>query len=184
MVRSWCLLQIVTPPSRATRTFLLRIGLSDVSFTKFSISLFLVCFATLVGVASPINPTSPFDRFGDIKCEDEMARLDNLAIQLLNSPSDRAVITFYGGKSSRGRLPRRGDAAARAARLKPYLVQRRGVPASQVIMIDGGYREEWQVVIWIVPPGVTPPPPDPTVPLKQIKFRKGTAHPRDFRCRV
>lgn len=129
-------------------------------------------------------PTSPFDRFGDIQCEDEMARLDNLAVQLQNSPADTAVITFYGGKKFRGRLPRRGDAAARASRMKPYLVGRRGVPSRQITVIDGGYREEWQVVIFIVPPGATSPTPDPTVPLKQIKFRKGTARARDFRCQI
>src|SRR5712691_8379870 len=70
-----------------------------------------------------------FDAFGDIKCEDEYARLDNFAIQLQNEPTAKGLIIFYGGRSFRGKLPRRGDAAARAARLRPYLVKRRGIPS-------------------------------------------------------
>jgi len=153
-------------------------------------SAFLRCefllLLALFGVSgTPLpEPTRPFDAFGDIKCEDEMARLDNLAIQLQRNPSDRTVIEFYGGRTFRGRLPKRGEAAARAARIKPYLVQRRGVPANQVIMIDGGYRDEWQVIVWILPAGAAIPQPDPFIPAKDIKFRKGKAHPRQFRCQI
>jgi hypothetical protein len=125
-----------------------------------------------------------FDAFGDIKCEDEYARLDNFAIQLQHEPQAKGVISFYGGKTFRGKLPRRGDAAARAARLKPYLVNRRGIPAAQVIVIDGGYAEEWRVELWIIPSGASLPAVQPTIPLKEIRFRKGKPNPRDFRCGV
>ena len=76
--------------------------------------------------AVPVLGTSPrkFDEFGDINCEDEMARLDNFAIQLQQEPSWRGYIIFYGGRRFRGRLPRVGEAAARAGRMKPYLVNR------------------------------------------------------------
>ena len=40
-----------------------------------------------------------FDEFGDINCEDEMARLDNFAIQLQNEPCTKGVIIFYGGRT-------------------------------------------------------------------------------------
>src|SRR5882672_1687920 len=93
--------------------------------------------------SAPATPISKFDEFGDIRCEDEYARLDNFAIQLQHEPQAKGVIIFYGGKTFRGRLPKRGEAEARAARLKPYLVRRRGIPASQVIVINGGYEEEW-----------------------------------------
>ena len=125
-----------------------------------------------------------FDEFGDINCEDEMARLDNLAIQLQHEPQTKAIIIFYGGKMFRGKLPRPGEAAARAARLKPYLVERRGIPADRVNVIDGGYAEEWHVDVWVFPREVTNPPPSPSIPTDQIKFRKGTVNPRDYRCRI
>lgn len=125
-----------------------------------------------------------FDEFGDINCEDEMARLDNLAIQLQHEPQTKAVIIFYGGKMLRGKLPRRGEAAARPARLKPYLVERRGIPSDRVSVIDGGYAEEWHVDVWVFPREVSNPPPYPTIPVEQIKFRKGKVSPRDYRCRI
>jgi len=125
-----------------------------------------------------------FDEFGDINCEDEMARLDNLAIQLQNDPQAKAVIIFYGGKLFRGKLPRRGEAAARAARLKPYLVERRGIPADRVVVIDGGYAEEWHVDVWVLPKEIANPSPYSTIPADQIKFRNGKVNPRVYRCQI
>ena len=141
--------------------------------------------ALCVASASP-PPTRPFDEFGDIKCEDEYARLDNFAIQLQNEPKAKGVIIFYGGKTFRGRLPKRGEAEARAARLKPYLVGRRGIPSAQVIVINGGYRENWEAVLWIVPEGANLPTPDGgLIPAKDIKFQKGNkANPRNYRCQI
>ena len=126
-----------------------------------------------------------FDEFGDVNCEDEAARLDNFAFYLKQQPAANAVILFYGGKTFRGRTPKRGEAEARAARLKPYLVERRGIPSSHVIVVNGGYSEEWHVDLWIVPTGSVLPSPERTpIPDKQIHFRKGKPNPRDFRCRV
>ena len=113
-----------------------------------------------------------------------MARLDNLGVTLQNSPNDIAAIIFYGGQRFRGRLPKRDEAAVRAARLKTYLVNRRGIPAERIQLIDGGFMKEWFAQIWIVPPGADMPKPDPMIPIQQVKFRKGKAHPRDFRCQI
>lgn len=145
-----------------------------------------VIIATALGVSAsaPAQQGRAFDEFGDVNCEDEMARLDNFAIQLQNDPSAKGLIIFYGGKHFRGRLPKRGEAAARAARLKPYLVQRRGVSADQVMVMDGGFDQVWRVVLWIVPPGAALPTPNPTVPASEIKFRRGKVRARDYRCQI
>jgi hypothetical protein len=149
----------------------------------FVIVVFLISPTVFVeGSASPTTPRK-FDEFGDINCEDEMARLDNFAIQVQNEPSATAVIIFYGGRF-RGRLPKRGDAAARAARLKPYLVERRSIPADRIVVINGGYREEWTAELWINPAGMALPQPSPSMPIEKIKFRKGKASPRQFRCNI
>src|SRR5882762_6873771 len=140
---------------------------------NFTVLVALLLPVVFVKASGPVSPISKFDEFGDIKCEDEYARLDNFAVQLQHEPQAKGVIIFYGGKMFRGKLPKRGEAAARAARLKPYLVQRRGIPADQVIVIDGGYSEKWHAEIWIVPPGASMPTPKPSIPIGQIKFRKG-----------
>jgi hypothetical protein len=149
----------------------------------YVVLLFLLFPAIFVEAATPISPQK-FDEFKDVNCEDEMARLDNFTINLQNTPASKGVIVFYGGRRFGGRLPRRGDAAARAARLKTYLTQRRGIPTEQVIVINGGYREEWMAELWMVPQGADLPVGRPTIPIKEIKFRKGKARPRDFRCEI
>lgn len=145
--------------------------------------IILFAFGVAISQSSGIIGCA-FDSFGDINCEDEMARLDNFAIQLQNDPSSKGLIVFYGGRRFRGRLPKQGEAEARAARLKPYLVERRGIAKDQVMVVGWGYSEEWYVQLWIVPRGATIPDRWPTIPAKEIKFRKGTARARDFRCQI
>lgn len=148
---------------------------------KCGFILITILLAARVQAASPI---SKFDEFGDINCEDEYARLDNFAIQLQNTPSAQGYIIFYGGRRFRGRLPRVGEAAARAGRLKPYLVNRRGIPSDRVVVINGGYRDEFMVEIWIVLPGKNAPVPHADVPVSEIKFRKGKVNRRQFQCHI
>ena len=82
------------------------------------------------------------DEFRDICREGEKARLDNLAIELQNNPEAHGYIIFYGGRrypscwhSGRrygARHPRFGEAEARAARMKPYLVNLRGFSPERI----------------------------------------------------
>src|SRR5947209_3429637 len=110
-----------------------------------------------------------FDEFGNICCEDEKARLDNFANEIRGNPGTRGYIIFYGGRrdsscnNSPLRLPRRGEAEARAARMKPYIVNTRGTEPNRIVMINGGYRERWTAELWVVPQGANPPTPTPTV---------------------
>ena len=141
----------------------------------------IILFAAPVHALSPIQK---FDEFGDINCEDEYARLDNFVVQLQNTPSSQGYIIFYGGRRFRGRLPRKGEAAVRAARLKSYLVNRRGMAAERTVVINGGYQETFLVELWIVPAGALPPEPHSTVPASKIKFRKGQVSKRQFQCNI
>ena len=147
-------------------------------------------------VSDPIfiqRETAKFDEFGDVCCDDEKARLDNFAVALQNLPEARGLIVFYGGRrqsypfchSSRKRLPRRGEAQARAARLKPYLLN--GWPTldpQRVVVIDGGYRETWSAELWIIPRGGTAPKPTPTVKIQNMRFRRGKIRKGDYYCEV
>jgi len=149
---------------------------------KCSLIIIIVFLATSVEAASP---NSAFDEFGDVNCENEMARLDNFAYQLQNYPAAHGYIIFYGGRRFRGRFPRVGEAAVRAGRLKPYLVSRRGIPADRVVLINGGYHESFSIQLWIVPPGAEPPELSTfTVPASQITFRKGKVNKLQFQCNI
>ena len=125
-----------------------------------------------------------FDEFGDINCEDEMARLDMLAVQLGNEPSAQAYIVFYGGRLYHGRLARRGESEARASRIKKYLLDNRGIDAARVVMVNGGYRESWVAEVWIAPFGAQAPTPTPTLGFKDMKFRRSRIRKGEYNCGV
>lgn len=156
-------------------------------------SAFLACLLALACVHAAASPARirKIDEFGDICCDDEKARLDNFSIELQNHPDSTGYIIYYGGRrhshpychSRSQRLPRRGEAAARAARLKPYVVETRRLAPGRVVVIDGGYREHWEVELWIVPNGERPAP-TPTVQPGEIRFRRGRARRSDYYCEV
>jgi hypothetical protein len=90
-----------------------------------------------------------FDEYGDIKFNDEKARLDNYAIQLQNDPGAQGYILAYGSCE--------GEAQARADRAKGYLVNTRGIDAGRLVTVDGGCRSDLTVQLWIVPAGAAAP---------------------------
>jgi hypothetical protein len=104
------------------------------------------------GVKPPPRPPVKFDEYGNIRFNDEKARLDNYAIQLQNDPGSSGVIIVYG--SCEGEAQQRGD------RAKDYLVNTRGIEAGRITVIDGGCRTDLTVQLWVVPQGSTPPAAD------------------------
>lgn len=153
-------------------------------------TIIIISLALCGSVWSGTPPTQIFDTFGDVCCNDEKARLDNFALALQHEPEATGYIIFYGGRrhypfcsSKREMLPRWGESRARAARLKPYLVNSRGIDR-RVVVIDGGFRETWTADLWIVPKGASPPTPTPTVKPEDIRYRKGRIRKRDYECEV
>ena len=108
------------------------------------------------------------DEYGDIRFDDEKARLDNVAIELQNDPRARLHLICYGG-----RVGREAEAVRRCRRAANYVSVHRGFEASRIVTLDGGYREDLTVEVWIIPPGMTPPPPSPTVDPGEVRFVKG-----------
>jgi len=100
-------------------------------------------------VSAPNAQATRFDEYGDIKFNDEKARLDNYAIQLQNQPGAQGYIVAYGSCA--------GEAQARADRAKDYLVNTRQIDSSRLVTVDGGCRSDLSVELWIVPTGATPP---------------------------
>jgi hypothetical protein len=104
------------------------------------------------------SPAKQFDVCCSCAYDDQKARLDNLAVQLQNDPSASAYIIAYAGRNSR-----RGEANRLLTRARDYLVTQRGMNSTQITVLNGGFREEDCVELWIVPSGATPPQPTPTV---------------------
>ncbi|HEX7334563.1 MAG TPA: Ig-like domain-containing protein [Pyrinomonadaceae bacterium] len=130
------------------------------------------CTATnscTTGVKPPPVPAQRFDEYGNIRFNDEKARLDNYAITLQNQPGSTAVIIVYG--SCEGEAQQRGD------RARDYLVNTRGIEAGRITVIDGGCRTDLLVQLWIVPPGSTPPSADPAGAISPCPECRRTRRP-------
>jgi hypothetical protein len=129
------------------------------------------CTTSLVKIAE----SHKIDEYGNIRFNDEKARLDNYAIELQNDPTSQGYLICYGGRKGRA-----GEAQKRCDRAKGYLTTTRGIDASRVVTVDGGYREDLTVELWIVPSGATPPQASPSVDPSEIK---ATPPPRRGRRR-
>jgi len=117
-----------------------------------------------------------FDAFGNINCEDELARLDSFVIELQNRPALHGYIIIYGGR--RGR---RNEAKARAARMKYYMVHSRGLDKTRIITLDGGYRESLVGELWLSQSGTVAPTPTPTVRATDVRL-KGSVRVYGYNC--
>lgn len=124
----------------------------------------------------PLEETLKVDEYGDISFESEKGRLDSFAEQLdrhshkdPNYEDTSAYIVVYAGRRARA-----GEAGARAARAKEYLVKERGIDPVRITAVDGGHREELTVELYLVPPGEKPPIPEPTVDPNEVQIIRGS----------
>jgi hypothetical protein len=126
-------------------------------------------------VQSEPTPARKFDEYGDIRFNDEKARLDNYAIELQNQPGSTGTIIVFGNCAGAGQ--------ARADRAKDYLVNTRGIDAGRLTTVDGGCREDLVVELWIVPSGVAAPTPSNSATVDPCPECKRKATPRRRRGR-
>ena len=120
-----------------------------------------------VSVIAPIEKkvivAREFDECNNCTFDDQKARLDNLAVELQNDPSTRGYILAYGG-----RMSPIGQVEKLMSRAREYLVTQRGIDASRLVIVNGGFREEDSVELWVVPSGARPPQPTPTVQAGEV----------------
>lgn len=119
------------------------------------------------------NPSREFDVCCSCSFDDQKARLDNLAVELQNDPSTTSYIISYGGRTSRI-----GQADRLGARARDYMVTQRGIDPSRLIVLNGGFREEDCVELWVVPSGAKPPQPTPTVQAGDVRPPRETPRRR------
>lgn len=109
------------------------------------------------------------DGYGDIKFEDEKARLDNFAIQLQNDPLSSGYILMFAGQ-----VTFENEAQERLDRAKSYLADVRDIDRNRIVTVDCGYSSELWAQTWIVPIGAAPPACSATrhIPFSEVKFTK------------
>ena len=109
----------------------------------------------------------PFDSYGAASWEDEKAHLDNFAIALQHHPDSIGYIIVYAGRRACV-----GEAKDRALRAKKYVVETRGIRASRITWIDGGYREELITILQPAPRGAPKLTASPTLKPSEVQIIK------------
>ncbi|MEA2173323.1 MAG: hypothetical protein QOD00_915 [Blastocatellia bacterium] len=107
--------------------------------------------------------SSRFDVYGKINWEDEQARLDNFAIALQNNTRMKGYIMVYSGTDD---LP--GIITRLVERPANYLVNSRGLGAERLTVIKGGYREEREIELWVLPSEAPAPEPSGTIEVDHL----------------
>lgn len=124
--------------------------------------------AQAVSIVRPLEKrvivAQEFDECVSCSYDDQKARLDNLVVELQSDPTTRAHIIAYGGRRSP-----LGQVEVLMKRARDYLVSDRGMDASRLVVINGGFREEDSVELWIVPSGAAGPRATPTVQAGDVK---------------
>ena len=84
-------------------------------------------------------------------------------MELQSDPSTSAYIIAYGGRTSP-----LGQVEVLMTRARDYLVSQRGIDASRIVVMNGGFREDDSVELWMVPSGAKPPLATPTVKASDL----------------
>jgi hypothetical protein len=104
------------------------------------------------------------DQYSDILIEAERQHLDRFAERLKAYPSESIGYIFsYAGKNACIY-----EATWRGKRALQYLVERHNIPTNRLVMVDGGFRDEWTVDLFIQPNALCGPLPTPTRKRVQV----------------
>lgn len=104
------------------------------------------------------------DEYGKLPPNEQKKRLDNFAIELMNDPTAQGYVIVYGGRTGQAT-----EAQTAARKIQTDVVKTTGLPANRLVLMNGGYREEFAVELWLAPTGATPPEPTPTISESEIK---------------
>ena len=115
-----------------------------------------------------------FDECNNCAFDDQKARLDHLGTELQNDPTTKTYIIAYGGRTSPISQVER-----LMTRAREYLRKERGIDDSRIVTINGGFREQDSVELWIVPSGAAAPRATPTVQAGDVKPAGGRRRRHD-----
>jgi hypothetical protein len=160
----------------------------------FSMSLFLVPVLFLTGevrlysfireanAEKPLSrsqniPAEKIDEYPAYNCEDEMAVLDSYAPKIQVLPESKAYVIVYGGQRRR-----RGEIRMRISRIAHYLTTNRKIPATRIIIVDGGYRQKLTIELWSIGPAASAPRPTPSLRPNEVRFKRGKIQKWEYKC--
>ena len=104
--------------------------------------------------------------------EQDKPRLDRFAEEMkAKSSADAYIIAFAGLVSYKN------EARIRLDCIRKYLITTHGISASRLKLIDGGYRVEKSVKLFLINPDEPKPSPFPTVNRDAVRITKAPKYP-------
>lgn len=153
---------------------------SEIKAMGFTCILLIGIGVTFQANAAVHDTPLLFDRFSHIRCAEEIVRLDNYARELKGVPNATAVIVGYGGRTD----TRRGEIPARLLAARDYLLKEREIERTRVIILDGGYREELSIELWIIANREDAHLLiNSTVHSKDVKLKKRSIKKWEYKCK-
>jgi hypothetical protein len=157
---------------------------------KSQLFSFLFLISLVFSVSAQNKEVQKIEEFGATNCCDYRARMDNLFIEIDKSYDAKGYVFVYEGnieqrvydkngkyKETKDVPSEKGSAEELIDYFKNHLLLRRFSP-EKIVFINAGFREKYTVELWLVPNGVNPPKPTPT--LEKIKQRKPKHKPFGF----
>lgn len=102
------------------------------------------------------------DEMGHFNPSDFSSRLDNLTISIREEPNLNGYIIIYGNRDENKKD------VLKLTKIIQQIIFFRKFPENKIKVVNGGYREELSLELFVVPDGVEPPKPTPTVDEKFI----------------
>lgn len=93
-------------------------------------------------------------------------RLDGLVQHLEVNPSFQVYLVSYGGRQSC-----RNEALLRARLARDYL-SKKGINPNRINILNGGYRANWIVELWVGPPSAVRPPQMRTIDKRRVIIKR------------
>jgi hypothetical protein len=156
------------------------------------------CLVFLLTISVFSQTAAKIDEIPKLPCGGMMLHMDNYHQELKEKPQNKLYVIYYEEKNHQISVynpktkkeeihlenPRFGNALNRAKEIPLYLKTMYKVPNSRIVLIDGGFRDEFTLEIWSVPEGAEIPKATPTVERKEVKFsEKKPLHVRNLaRC--
>jgi hypothetical protein len=140
---------------------------------KASIASLFLCMMPLLpvaseGIAKRGSGHIKIDEYHNVSIEQERKRLRVFALELKEAgPEAIGYILAYGGRRTCS-----GEGKERGVRAKSYLVAGLNVDAERIVVIDGGYRHDPTVELWLGFPGQPAPAALPSLEPSQVKVMK------------
>lgn len=104
--------------------------------------------------------------------EQDKPRIDRFANEMkVNSSADAYIIAFAGLMSYKNEVKIRLNC------IRKYLISTHGISDSRLKLIDGGYRSEKSVKLFLVNPGDPKPTPFPTMKREAVRLTRAPKYP-------